>query len=210
MQTNFFRQIAKMNLSGDLQITLRPTSENSFVLSVLLKNEQCGDDAKKLIPPLNLRGTAEELDNGFFENIATPLQTTSGLMVDMENFMKQLEEVKKKSAMEKEKSEREKKEKETKAKKYKDAFEKVENLEKEGKYKEAWSALPKVSEYPDVTEEIRKKQDMTVRDIGWISGTTSLQGRFYFPQSEPFSNPILKNTKRWKTYHLLPWNLANF
>ena len=111
MQTNFFRQIAKMNLSGDLQITLRPTSENSFVLSVLLKNEQCGDDAKKLIPPLNLRGTAEELDNGFFENIATPLQTTSGLMVDMENFMKQLEEVKKKSAMEKEKSEREKKEK---------------------------------------------------------------------------------------------------
>ena len=158
MQTNFFRQIAKMNLSGDLQITLRPTSESSFVLSVLLKNEQCGDDAKKLIPPLNLRGTAEELDNGFFENIATPLQTTSGLMVDMENFMKQLEEVKKKSAMEKEKSEREKKEKETKAKKYKDAFEKVENLEKEGKYKEAWSALPKVSEYPDFTEEIRKKQ----------------------------------------------------
>ena len=60
--------------------------------------------------------------------------------------------------MEKEKSEREKKEKETKAKKYKDAFEKAENLEKEGKYKEAWSALPKVSEYPDFTEEIRKKQ----------------------------------------------------
>ena len=73
MQTNFFRQIAKMNLSGDLQITLRPTSENGFVLSVLLNNEQCGDNAKKLIPPLNLRGTAEELDNGFFENISTPL-----------------------------------------------------------------------------------------------------------------------------------------
>jgi hypothetical protein len=36
MQTNFFRQLAKMNLSGDLQITIRPTEENSFVLSVLL------------------------------------------------------------------------------------------------------------------------------------------------------------------------------
>ena len=159
MQTNFFRQIAKMNLSGDLQITLRPTSENSFVLSVLLKNEQCGDDAKKLIPPLNLRGTAEELDNGFFENIATPLQTTSGLMVDMENFMKHLEEAKKKSAMEKEKQDKEKKDKEAKEKKYNDALQKAEELEKEGKYKEAWSTLPKISEFPDFADTIRKKQD---------------------------------------------------
>ena len=114
MQTNFFRQLANMNLTGDLQITFRATTENSFVLSVLLNNEQCGDEARKLIPPFNLRGTAEELDNGFFETISIPLQTASGLVVDMESFMKQLGEAKKKSAMEKEKSEKEKKEKETK------------------------------------------------------------------------------------------------
>ena len=159
MQTNFFRQLANMNLTGDLQITLRPTTDNSFVLSVLLNNEQCGDEARKIIPPLHLRGTAEELDNGFFETISIPLQTASGLMVDMESFMKQLEEAKKKSAMEKEKSEKEKKEKETKEKKYQDAVQKAEELEKEGKYKEAWSALPKVSEYPDFADTIRKKQD---------------------------------------------------
>ena len=151
MQTNFFRQLANMNLTGDLQITLRPTTDNSFVLSILLNNEQCGDEARKLIPPLNLRGTAEELDNGFFESISTPLQTASGLMVDMENFMKQLEEAKKKSAM--------KKEKEAKEKKYNVALQKAEELEKEGKYKEAWSALPKISEFPDFAETIRKKQD---------------------------------------------------
>ncbi|MXS72101.1 prtrc system protein e [Flavobacteriaceae bacterium W22] len=159
MQTNFFRQLAKLNLIGDLQITLRPTTENNFVLSVLLNNEQCGDEARKLIPPLNLRGTAEELDNGFFESITVPLQTTSGLMVDMESYMKQLEEARKKSAMEKEKADMEKKEKEAKEKKYKEAFQKAEALEKEGKYKEAWSALPKVSENPDFGEAIRKKQD---------------------------------------------------
>ena len=96
MQTNFFRQLAKMNLTGDLQITFTQTTENNYVVSVLLKNEQCGDEARKTIPPLNLRGTAEDLDNGFFENISTPLQTASGLMVDMEGFMKQLEEAKKK------------------------------------------------------------------------------------------------------------------
>ena len=159
MQTNFFRQIAKMGLTGDLQITLRPTTDNSFVLSVLLNNEQCGDDARKTIPPLNLRGTAEDLDNGFFESITQPLQTASGLMVDMESFMKQLEETKRNSAMEKEKSDKEKKEKEAKEKKFKDALQKAEELEKEEKYKDAWSALPKASEFPDYAEIIRKKQD---------------------------------------------------
>ena len=159
MQTNFFRHIAKMNLTGDLQITLRPTSENVYVVSVLLQNEQCGDEARKTIPPLNLRGTAEDLDNGFFENVSTPLQTASGLMVDMESFMKQLEEAKKKSAMEKEKIDKEKKEKESKDKKYNEALQKAEELEKEGKYKEAWSALPKGSEFPEYAEVILKKQD---------------------------------------------------
>ena len=143
MQTNFFRQLVNLNLTGDLQITLRPTAEHRFVLSVLLHNEQCVDDARKLIPPLNLRGTAEELDDGFFESISTPLETASGLMVDMEQFMKQLEEAKQNSAMEKEKADKEKKEKEA----------------KEKKYKEAWPALPKPSEFPDFAEAIRKKQD---------------------------------------------------
>ena len=73
--------------------------------------------------------------------------------------MKQLEVAKKKSAMEKEKSDKEKKENESKDKKYKDALQKAEELEKEGKYKEAWSVLPKGSEYPEYAEIIRKKQD---------------------------------------------------
>ena len=148
-----------MNLTGDLQFTLRPTEENSFVLSVLLNNEQCGDEARKLIPPLNLRGTAEELDNGFFETVNQPLRTASGLMVEMESFMKQLEETKRNSAMEKNKTDKEKRENESKQKKYNEAFEKAEAFEKEGKYKDAWSALPKVSEYPENAENIRKKQD---------------------------------------------------
>ena len=180
MQTNFFRQIARLNLSGDLQIILRQTTENNYVASILLNNEQCGDEARKLIPPLNLRGTAEELDNGFFETITMPLLTASGLMTDMENFMKQLEEVKKKSAMEKEKTDKEKNEKESKEKKYKEAFQKAEALEKEGKYKDAWSALPKVSEHPDFAEQIRKKQDEYERHFA-----PSLFGMEEGPKPEP-------------------------
>ena len=175
MQTNFFRQIAKMNLTGDLQITFTQTTENNYVVSLLLKNEQCGDEARKTIPPLNLRGTAEELDNGFFENISTPLQTASGLMVDMENFLKQLEEAKKQSAMEKEKADKEKKEKEAKEKKYKETFAKAEALDKEAKYKEEWSALPKASEYPDFAETIRKKQNEYERHFAPSLFTEAIQ-----------------------------------
>lgn len=159
MQTNFFRQIAKLSLTGDLQLILRPTEDNCFVLSILLNNEQCGDEARKLISPLNLRGTAEELDNGFFETVGQPLQTVSGLMVNMESFMKQMEEAKKNSAMEKEKTDKEKREKDAKEKKYNESLQKAEQFEKEGKFKEAWSALPKISDYPDKADSIRKKQD---------------------------------------------------
>jgi PRTRC genetic system protein E len=156
MQTNFFRQLANMNLTGDLQITLRPTTENSFVLSVLLNNEQCGDEARKLIPPLNLRGTAEELDNGFFESISTPLQTASGLMVDMESFMKQLEEAKKKSAMEKEKQDKEKKEKEAKEKKYKEALQKAEELKKRANTKKRGQHFLKFPSFPTLPKQYAK------------------------------------------------------
>lgn len=159
MQTNFFNQIAKMDINSKLILTIAKANECQIVVSILVQNDRCGDKAKNIIPPLNLKGTADELDAGFFENIKAPLQIASGLMVDMESFMKQLEEAKKQSAMEKEKCDKEKKEKETKEKKCKDAFQKAEELEKEGNYKGAWSALPKASEYPDYAETIRKKQD---------------------------------------------------
>jgi PRTRC genetic system protein E len=161
METNnFFRQIAQMNITGDLHITIKQGAENNWVVSVLLNNEACGDNAKNMIVPCTLRGTAEELDEDFFGTITSPLERASGLMVNMEVFNKQLEEAQKNSAMEKEKTDREKKEKETRTKKYNDALQKAEALEKEGKFKDAWTALPKVSDFPEQAEEIRKKQSV--------------------------------------------------
>lgn len=157
--TNFFNQIAQMKITGDLHITIR-RAENNFIVSVLLNNEQCGDSAKNLIVPYNLTGTADELDNGFFGKITSPLEQASGLMVNMEAFMKQLEEAERQSAMEKAKADKEKKEKEAKVKKYNEALEKTEALEKEGKFKEAWTALPKSAEFPEYAEQIRKRQSV--------------------------------------------------
>jgi PRTRC genetic system protein E len=156
--TNFFNQIAQLEIAGDLQLTIAKGADNNLIVSVMLQNDGCGDNAKKVIPPLTLRGTAEELDNGFFEKITTPIQTASGLMVDMEGFMKQLEEAKKQSAMEKEKIDRQKKEQETKDKKFKDGMAKADELEASGKFREAWMKVPEITEFPEKADEIRKRK----------------------------------------------------
>ena len=101
MNTNFFNQIAQLDFTGVLQLNISKGAENNLIVSVILNNEQCGDNAKNLIPPLTFNATPQEFDDGFFEQITAPIQTVSGLMVDMEKFLKQMEEVKKQSAMEK-------------------------------------------------------------------------------------------------------------
>ena len=158
MNANFFNQITQLNFTGNLQLTIAKGVENNLIVSLMMQNEQCGDNAKQLIPPLNLRGTAEELDEEFFQQITTPIQTASGLMVNMEAFMKQLEQAKKQSAMEKEKADKQKKEQEAKDKKFKDAMAKADELEKEGKFREAWMKVPDITEFPEKGDEIRKRK----------------------------------------------------
>lgn len=76
----------------------------------------------------------------------------------MEKFLKQIEEVKKQSAMEEEKTEKAKKEKQAKDKKFKDGMAKAYELEKEGKHREAWMKVPDITEFPEKADEIRKRK----------------------------------------------------
>ncbi len=181
MNANFFNQIVQLQITGDLQLTIAKGAENNLIVSVMLQNDGCGDNAKNIIPPLNLRGTAEELDHGFFEKITTPIQTASGLMVDMESFMKQLEETKKQSAMEKDKADRQKKEQEAKDKKFKDAMAKADELEKEGKFREAWVKVPEITEFPEKTDEIRRRK----RELSDKFSAPSLFGAIEEEKPEP-------------------------
>ena len=158
MNTNFFNQIQQLDFTGVLQLNISKGAESNLIVSVLLNNEQCGDNAKNLIPPLTFNATPQEFDEGFFEQITTPIQKVSGLMVDMEKFQKQLDEAKAQSAIEKEKTEKAKKDKETKDKKFKDAMAKADELEKEGKFREAWIKVPDITEFPEKADEIRKRK----------------------------------------------------
>src|SRR5690554_5835578 len=158
MNTNFFNQIQQLDFTGNLQLMITKGAESNLIVTVLLKNEQCGDSAKNLIPPLTFNATAQEFDEGFIQQITAPVQKVSGLMVDMEKFQKQLDEAKAQSAIEKAKAEKEKKEQEAKDKKFKQAMDKVDELEKEGKFREAWIKVPDIAEYPEKADEIRKRK----------------------------------------------------
>jgi len=181
MNTNFFNQIQQLDFTGVLQLNISKGIESNLIVTVLLNNEQCGDSAKNLIPPLTFNATPQEFDEGFFEQITTPIQKVSGLMVDMEKFLKQLEEVKKQSAIEKEKAEKEKKEKEAKDKKFKDAMVKADELEKEGKFREAWMKVPDITEFPEKADEIRKRKT----SLSDKFATPSLFGAMEEPTAEP-------------------------
>lgn len=158
MNTNFFNQVQQLDFTGVLQLNISKGVESNLIVSVLLNNEQCGDSAKNLILPLIINATPQEFDEGFFEQITTPIQKVSGLMVDMEKFQKQLDEAKAQSAIEKAKAEKEKKEQEAKDKKFKQAMDKVDELEKECKFREAWIKVPDIAEYPEKADELRKRK----------------------------------------------------
>jgi len=181
MNTNFFNQIQQLDFTGVLQLNISKGIESSLIVTVLLNNEQCGDSAKNGIPPLTFNATPQEFDEGFFQQITAPIQKVSGLMVDMEKFLKQLEEVKKQSAMEKEKADKQKKEQEAKDKKFKDAMAKADELEKEGKFREAWMKVPDITEFPEKADEIRKRKT----ELSNKFATPSLFGAMEEAKPEP-------------------------
>ena len=113
--------------------------------------------AKNLIPPLTFNATPQDFDEGFFSKITTPNRKTSGLMVDMEKYMKQLDEVKRRSAMEKEKADKEKRKRTAGRRSTKMRWLRSMNL-KRGKFKDAWMKVPNAKDFPEKADEIARRR----------------------------------------------------
>lgn len=156
---NFFQNLIALQVKGEWKITINQHDEGKLIVSVLLDNKQCGDEARKLIPPLILKGTAAELDEGFFNAISAPVQTTAQLFSNMEAYLKAQDEAKKQSAMEKDRETKAEKEKGEKQKKFESSMKRVDELEAEGKFKEAWMKVPEISEYPEQEALLRKRKE---------------------------------------------------
>ena len=169
MKTNFFEILSSLQVEADWKVTISKDAAGTLTVSVLLSNEKCGDDARKLVPPMLFKGTAQELDEGFFTCIKTPAEKTSQLFANMEQYLKELEKAKEQSRMEEEKQKKEKTEREERRKKYEAQIKKVAELEEKEKWGEAIGAMPKADQFPEQAEEIKTKLEELRNKHGQLS-----------------------------------------
>jgi len=178
MKTNFFQNIADLNVPGNWKIAIHADDKGQFTVSALFNTDNNGDNAYKVVPPMVLKGTAQEMDEGFFDTIEQPVQETAGLFHNMEAYLKGLEEAKKLSKMEQDKKAQElknkqqaktksneegievsepKESKEEKKKRYDDAMKQIAELNDRCKYEEAIALLPSAEDYPEKQKELENK-----------------------------------------------------
>ncbi len=163
--TNFFGQISQLNLNGNLQIVIGKGVGDQMVVSVMLQDLQCTDNACQQLTPFIIKGSPRVLCEQFFDRITTPLETVSGILDNMENFMKKAEEMKQQSAMAKAEADKEKKEAEEREKKYKQQIKKADELMEQKLFGDAWTVLSKLKDFPEKKEEIRAKQEVCERNF---------------------------------------------
>ncbi|MDI6033294.1 prtrc system protein e [Flavobacterium sp. LB2P84] len=158
METNFFKSILALQIAGDWTINIAKETADRLIVSVLFYNNCIGDDARKKVPPILLKGTPQELDDGFFQAIELPIKETAQLFANMEQFLKQKEQAKITSKMEKDNTSKADRDKSDKQKQYEQAMKKVDELEADGKYREAWIKVPQAELYPEHAETIRNRR----------------------------------------------------
>ncbi|HZY37394.1 MAG TPA: PRTRC system protein E [Mucilaginibacter sp.] len=195
MKTNFFQNIADLNVPGNWKIAIHADDKGRFTVSALFNTDNNGDNAYKVVPPMVLKGTAQEMDEGFFDAIEKPVQETAGLFHNMEAYLKGLEEAKKQSKMEQDKKAQElknkqqakaksneegievsepKENKEDRKKRYDDAMKQIAELNDRCKYEEAIALLPTVEDYPEKQKELENKLADLTRKKGQLEQAMKL------------------------------------
>lgn len=161
--------MASLHVSGDLKINMQMQENGAWLVSIFFSRDAVNDNAKNVVPPMNFRGTPRELDEGFFAALQTPLKQTASLFTNMADYAEALEKAQKESKMEKEKQEKEKKDRDERQKKFETQMKRVAELEAEKKFGEAIGAMPKAEQFPEHTEEIKKKMDFLRENHGQLS-----------------------------------------
>lgn len=178
MTTNFFQNIDTLHIPGKWNMSIHTDEQGIFTISALFTALQNADNATKAIPPMLLKGTAGELDEGFFEAITAPVQQTAGLYHNLNAYAKEVEQARLNSKMEQDKKAKAAKPKNAatraddedievgesrpdpaeKRKAYEAAMKQVSEFDANCQYEEALEILPSVAEYPDKGAELVKRK----------------------------------------------------
>ena len=172
MQTNFFSQIKQLNVVGNIRLNIQPQENGELIVSLLLDTSHVKDKAAKLIPPLVLKGSDSELDNGFFYAVTQPITSTQSLLVNMQQHVEAMDKAQKESRIVKDKQDVQKKDKDAKKKRFDEQMKKVDDLVKLKKIGEAIGQLPDLKQFPEFETEIKKKS----QELRGQHGSLSLFG----------------------------------
>jgi len=91
MKTNFFEQIAGLAINGTLQINIQSHESSTLTVSVMLANTNPKITTGKNIPPMLLKGSPQELDEAFFNQVGEPVKRTVKLFANAEAYQKELD-----------------------------------------------------------------------------------------------------------------------
>ena len=137
----FFTAINQMMTEGvDLTLVIRKAN-GQLAVSTLPKSNGLKDEAQNHIVPLTVNGKPEELDAGFLQTVARPIQKVAGLITNMAQFEAQADKAAADSKAAKEEKAKETKEEKEKREKYEKHLKKTEELIAAGKHSEAVTAL---------------------------------------------------------------------
>jgi PRTRC genetic system protein E len=151
MKTNFFRILDRLNPTGDWKINIT-RKQATMIVSVLLQNGEMGTD----IPPMVFSGLPEELDEGFYLAMESPVKETTSLFVNLAEHAHSVEQAK--QAIKDKAGTKPAQSGQSMEKKngYEEALKKVQDLNNLCKYSEALAILPTAEDYPDKKGEIEK------------------------------------------------------
>ena len=147
-----------MTESVDLTIVIRKTN-GQLTVSTLPKSNGLKDEAQNHIVPLTVTGTPQELDTGFLQAIARPIQKTCGLLSNMAQFEAQADKAAASSKAAKEAKSKETKEEREKREKYEKLMKKANELMATKNFREAVSMLTQAKACADTAQlkEIEEK-----------------------------------------------------
>ena len=155
----FFTAINQMMTEGvDLTLVIRKAN-GQMAVSVLPKSNGLKDEAQNHIIPLTLKGVPQELDTGFLQAVARPVQKATGLITNMAQFEAQTEKAASESKAAKDAKAKETKEEKEKREKYEKLMKKAEELTAARNHREAVSVLTQAKAHANAAQlkEIEEK-----------------------------------------------------
>ena len=169
-KTNFFQGLEALQIKGTIKIVLKQSADRIWTGSIVVVDPELRDPAVKAIPPLSFSGTSEELGEGFFDALKTPLQKVSGLFTSVSHYEAQVAEAEKAARMNRPASTgKATKTTDPSERKFEEKMKKVDALEKAGKIGEAIGAMPKESDFPTQSAAIKAKMEALKQKHGGFS-----------------------------------------